>query len=205
MDFLFFFNSILLGAGLAMDAFSVSIADSILENGMDKRHMSFIAGTFALFQTLMPLIGWLFVRTIVSIFGILEAAIPWIALVLLVYIGVKMLLEKDEGQSMATHDLGRSDAAAATEVRGHIPPGTIFVQGIATSIDALSVGFTIATYGIAAAVTASVIIGIVTFMICFLGLNIGQVLGSRMKGKANKIGGIILILIGIEIFVRSFF
>ncbi len=203
MDYLFFFNSILLGAGLAMDAFSVSIADSFFEKNMSKGRMSFIAGTFALFQTLMPLAGWLFVHTIIGIFGFLEPAIPWIALVLLVYIGGKMLLEKEDDDSAEAADIPEGADAIYGHVR-RIAFSTLLVQGIATSIDALSVGFTIAGYGLAASVTASAIIGLVTFIICFSGLNIGQILGSRMKGKANKLGGIILIFIGIEIFIKSF-
>ena len=158
-----------------MDAFSVSIADSFFEKNMSKSRMSFIA----------------------------EPAIPWIALVLLVYIGGKMLLEKEDDDSAEAADIPEGADAIYGHVR-RIAFSTLLVQGIATSIDALSVGFTIAGYGLAASVTASVIIGLVTFIICFSGLNIGQILGSRMKGKANKLGGIILIFIGIEIFLKSF-
>ena len=89
----FFLNSILFGVGLAMDAFSVSVANAIADPTMRARERLRIAGCFALFQILMPLIGWLCVRTIAESFTAFQKFIPWIALGLLLYIGGKMLLE----------------------------------------------------------------------------------------------------------------
>ena len=82
---------------------------------------------------------------------------------------------------------------------------TLIVQGVATSIDALSVGFTIADYGVIMAVVCALIIAAVTFVICMVGLKIGKKVGTKLAGKANVFGGVILIFIGIEIFVKGVF
>ena len=191
LGFALFFNSILLGIGLAMDAFSVSLANGLNEPTMKKGRMGVIAGVFSLFQCAMPLIGWICVSTIAQYFKAFEVCIPWIALILLCYIGGKMLIEgirsKDEAQ----------EAAA-------VGFGALMVQGVATSIDALSVGFTIADYHFAEALLACVLIGIVTFFICFAGLAIGKKAGTKLAGKAGIFGGAILIFIGLEIFITSF-
>lgn len=191
MDFLFFANAILLGVGLAMDAFSVSLANGLNEPNMKKGKMITIAGTFAFFQIAMPLIGWFCVHTLVEKFKAFEKFIPWIALILLLYIGGKMLLEGikneegDEKPALSYLDL--------------------FIQGVATSIDALSVGFTIAELTWSFALVEAVVIGITTFIICMIGLRLGRKFGTKLSNKAAILGGTILILIGIEIFVKGVF
>ena len=190
-DFRFFFYAIGLGVGLAMDAFSVSLANGLNEPCMKTRKACGIAGMFAFFQALMPLIGWICVHTIVQWFGFFETLIPWIALALLSYIGAKMLLD-------GIHDDGG-------EAKPEVGFAALLVQGVATSIDALSVGFTIADYNLLAAVIAAALIAAVTFVICFAGLIIGKKVGTKLAGKASILGGAILIFIGIEIFVSSFF
>lgn len=189
---LFFVNSIMLGVGLAMDAFSVSLANGLHEPEMKKNKMCGIAGVFAIFQALMPMLGWICVHTIVRYFKAFEKYIPWIALVLLLFIGGKMLIEGIKGDSdeMETSKVGL---------------GALMVQGVATSIDALSVGFTIVDYDLLMAVVASVIIAAVTFVICMIGLLVGKKVGMRLSNKANILGGIILVIIGIEIFVTGVF
>ena len=187
----FFFNSILLGAGLAMDAFSVSLANGLNEPDMKKPRMCAMAGVFAFFQFLMPLIGWICVHTIVQAFSAFESFIPWIALILLGFIGGKMLWE------------GRG-ANDACEIRK--PPVGLMglaVQGVATSIDALSVGFTIAEYGFVMALVCCLIIAVVTFIICMGGLTLGRKFGCKLAGKASILGGVILIVIGLEIFITG--
>ena len=92
-EIMFYVNSVLLGIGLAMDAFSVSLADGLSEPKMKNSKMSFIAGLFAFFQALMPMIGWICVHTVVKYFEKLQILIPFIALGLLSYIGVKMLID----------------------------------------------------------------------------------------------------------------
>ena len=188
---LFFCNSALLGVGLAMDAFSVSMANGLHDPKMSKKRMAIIAGTFGVFQAVMPMMGWICVHTIVELFSSFEVFIPWIALALLAYIGGKMLLEGIKG--------GEAEEAA------ELSAGALFVQGVATSIDALSVGFTISEYGWLMALVCSLIIATVTFFICIAGLRIGKKFGTKLAGKASILGGIILIGIGLEIFLTGIF
>ena len=188
-NMVFVINSVLLGVGLAMDAFSVSMANGLNEPAMKPGRMCVIAGVFCGFQFAMPLIGWICVHTVVQAFQVFEQFIPWIALALLGYIGGKMVkegLHSSEGEETA----GTAVGAAA-----------LFVQGMATSIDALSVGFTIAEYGALMAVVSAAIIGAVTFVICMAGLMIGKRFGTWLSGKASVLGGAILIAIGFEIFL----
>lgn len=188
----FLLNNIMLGVGLAMDAFSVSMANGLSEPAMRKRKMYGMAGVFAVFQGVMPFLGWLCVHTIVQYFTAFEKWIPWIALILLTYIGGKMIFEgrHEEGDTQQAKTVG------ATE---------IIVQGIATSIDALSVGFTIAEYNWGMMLLAVFVIAAVTFLICAIGVLIGRKFGNRMAGKSQIFGGLILILIGIEIFIQGVF
>lgn len=188
--FLFILNSILFGIGLAMDAFSVSIANALKDTGMRHRRMCVIAGTFGLFQIAMPMIGWLCVHTIRERFLGFQKAIPWIALIILLILGIKMIVETARGSEEGTQIVGF---------------WTLMLQGVATSIDALSVGFTIAEYEWNIALVESLIIGVVTFAICMGGLLLGKTIGGFFKNKAGIIGGVILILIGIEIFVKGVF
>ena len=190
-DLLFFTKSIALGVGLAMDAFSVSLANGLNEPSMKKTRMLLIAGIFALFQCVMPLIGWICVHTVVQYFNAVSVLIPWIALALLGYIGGKMLW-----------DGFRNDEE---EEKPGVGAWALFVQGVATSIDALSVGFTIAEYDFFMALVCSLVIATVTFFFCISGLAIGKRFGTRFAGKATILGGIILIVIGLEIFIAGVF
>lgn len=192
-SFIFFFNSIALGIGLAMDAFSVSLANGLHDPKMKVGRMSGIAGTYALFQFAMPMIGWICVHTILQYFSSFQKFIPWIALILLLYIGGKMLIEAIKG--------GEEEQ----ENEKNLSLGLLMLQGIATSIDALSVGFTIADYQGVMALVCALLIGVVTFFICFGGLKLGKTFGMKFAGKAEIAGGIILICIGIEIFVKGVF
>ena len=188
----FLVNSVGLGVGLAMDAFSVSLANGLSEPEMKRGRMCGIAGVYALFQFLMPMIGWICVHTVAELFSAFEKMIPWIALILLLFIGGKMLIEGI---------FQKSEEEDASE--GELTGKTLLIQGIATSIDALSVGFTIANYGALRAAAAALIIGGVTFLICVPGLLIGRKVGTKLAGKASILGGCILILIGIKIFISG--
>lgn len=189
---LFFSNSILLGLGLAMDAFSVSLANGLNESNMKINRMCFIAGIFAFFQALMPMIGWTCIHTVLQYFKEFEKFIPWIALGLLGFIGGKMLFEGIRNES----DNEENTSVGIT---------ALLVQAIATSIDALSVGFTIAEYGLIMALVCAAIIAVVTFFICMAGLAIGKKVGTKFSNKATILGGTILILIGLEIFITGIF
>lgn len=184
-NLMFFLNSILFGVGLAMDAFSVSLANGLNEPKMKTGRMCTIAGVFCGFQIIMPLIGWLCIHTIATVFSSFQKFIPWIALVLLLYIGGKMLIEgirsKDE-----------------VEEKPAVGFGALMVQGVATAIDALSVGFTISDYSWQAALVEALVIGVVTFGICMAGLLIGKKFGTKLAGKASILGGVILIAIGLR-------
>ena len=191
MYFMFFVNSATLGVALAMDAFSVSMANGLKEVKMRKKRMFLIAFTFAFFQFAMPMIGWICVHTIVTYFHAFEKLIPCIALILLAFIGVNMLKEGFEEQR--------------EEEEKQVGKGTLLMQGIATSIDALSVGFTIANYNLVLALAACLVIAIVTFIICWIGIEIGKKFGMKLANKAAILGGVILLVIGLEIFIKGVF
>ncbi len=186
----FIVTNVLLGVGLAMDAFSVSLANGLSDSNMKKTKALLIAAVFAFFQFAMPLIGWICVHTVAQYFEVFEKLIPWIALVLLLFIGGKMLFEgiKNKGEENEASAVGFT---------------ALLVQGVATSIDALSVGFTIEKYGIWDALSACLIIAVVTFAICITGVILGKKFGTKFAGKATMLGGIILIAIGIEIFLTG--
>jgi len=188
LDLVFLLNSVLLGAGLAMDAFAVSVANGVQNPNMKRRRILLIAGTFAVFQALMPLIGWLCVNTVSEQFSVFGEVVPYISLVLLTVIGVKMI---------AGGISGNEEAALVTGL------GTLMIQGVATSIDALSVGFTIAEYDVLSAVICALIIAAVTMVLCIMALKLGNRIGSRFSDKATVLGGVILIFIGAEIFITG--
>lgn len=190
MNIMFFVNSAALGAGLAMDAFSVSMANGLNEPSMKRRKKIAIAGIFAVFQAVMPMLGWVCVHTVVEMFGAFRKFIPWIALILLCFIGGKMLIEgiKKKGEEQAA---------------GAVTLSALMVQGVATSIDALSTGFTISDYSAGMALLCAAIIAAVTFIICMIGVEIGRRFGTRLAEKAGILGGAILIIIGIEIFITG--
>lgn len=191
-SFVFVIQSVMLGVGLAMDAFSVSLANGLNEPKMKTGRMCLIAGVFAFFQALMPLAGWFCVHNLVRFFSVFEKFIPWIALLLLGFIGGKMLIEgirnKEEDKEECESGLGFK---------------LLMVQGIATSIDALSVGFTISEYGFLMALASALIIAAVTFVICMAGVAIGKKFGTKLSNKASILGGVILIIIGLEIFITA--
>ena len=191
MLFKLIITGIMLGVGLAMDAFSVSLANGLNEPNMKSRKLLGIAGVFAGFQFLMPMIGWICVHTIAEKFSAFEKFIPWIALALLGFIGGKMLVE-----GIKTRNCCECEKPA-------VGLWALIVQGIATSIDALSVGFTISEYGLTDALISCGIIGVVTFAICIGGLLVGRKFGTCLAGKASILGGAILIIIGIEIFITG--
>ena len=193
MNLVFLLNSAALGVGLAMDAFSVSLANGLHEPRMPRGRMCFIAGFYAFFQFLMPMTGWACVHTIVVLFSAFRKMIPWIALGLLLYLGGKMILEGVQERNSG------SDGGTGPCLSGK----DLLLQGIATSIDALSVGFAIAEYALVPAFLASLIIAAVTFIICIGGLLIGRKAGTALSWKASVLGGFILVVIGAEIFVRA--
>jgi putative Mn2+ efflux pump MntP len=185
-----------------MDAFSVSIANGLADSEMKKGRMFSIAGTFAGFQFMMPMIGWLLVTEAARLFKWFSPLIPWIALVLLLIIGGGLL--KDGIEELRESKAGASEADKPSDA-ARLSFWALMMQGVATSIDALSVGFTTATYNIMQALVSSLIIGVVTLFICLAGLRIGRRLGTLLAGRASILGGIILIGIGLEIWIKGVF
>lgn len=185
MSLIFIGNSILLGIGLSMDAFSISMASGLSEPDMPRSRMGIIAGIFAVFQFLMPMAGWCCVHFILEIFSALSPYIPWVSLCLLTALGLLMIRDGLTG--------GEESAALRKGFIG------LLVMAIATSIDALSVGFTIEKYTASDALTASAIIGIVTFAVCLAGIRLGKRFGMKLADKAVILGGGILIAVGLEL------
>ncbi len=183
-------ESVLMGFALSMDAFSISLVSGFFEPAMKKRKAAAIAGTFAGFQILMPLIGWFFVHTLVSLFEAVEKWIPPAAFLALLLIGGKMLIQSLRG--------GKEEQPPM-----NLP--SLLLLGVATSIDALSVGFTIAEAGVFQALAESLIIGIVTFAVCLCGVWIGKKAGPSLAGKAGIVGGVLLICIGVKILLGGLF
>ena len=194
MDIQFFISIFLLAVGLAMDAFSVSLADGFKEPKMGTKKSLGISVVFGLFQGIMPLIGWILVHTIVEQFKIFKHFIPWIALILLCFIGIKMIVEYHKTKKETSMEEHKLQIIAFK---------TILLQGVATSIDALSVGFTIAEYTFVYALVAVAIIAVITTILCFVASILGKKFGSSFSNNAELVGGIILILIGCEIFITG--
>ena len=185
----FFIVSVMFGFGLAMDAFSVSLANGMNEKRMKIGRMCTIAGVFAFFQALMPLIGWIAVHTVLEYFNGFSKFIPYIALALLSYIGGKMIFEG------LKKDCDCEDCSVGL--------WGLIVQGIATSIDALSVGLDIGEYNFTQALVCAIVIAILTFIICMFGVWAGKKFGNMLSNKATVFGGVILVCIGIYIFIKG--
>ena len=203
MDYSFFANSFLLGIGLAMDAFSVSIVNGMREPGMRKKKLFLMAGAFAFFQCLMPIVGWVLVRTVVDVFNGFSRYVPWIGFVLLLFIGGKMIIEgiREKQRTEEAGNEAGNEAGEESDPIVRLTKSTLLVQSIATSIDALSVGFAISSYNRYMALVAGLIIGFTTFVICVFGGVAGKRIGDRLSGGASIFGGCILVIIGIKILL----
>ena len=191
------FNSILLGIGLAMDAFSVSLADGLNEPKMKIRKVFGIAGVFALFQALMPIIGWLAVSGFLEVFNKFKPIIPWVSFLLLCFIGAKMLFESLKKDS----DGELNKKARALTV------GALLLQAIATSIDALTAGINLAKdYSLTQyfyVFLSVAIIALITLAICICGVKLGQTVGTKLSNKAGILGGCVLIFLGLKILITD--
>ncbi|MBQ7680868.1 MAG: manganese efflux pump [Oscillibacter sp.] len=173
----------LLGAGLSMDAFTVSLADGLREPGMSRRRMCAVAGVYGLFQALMPLAGRGLVRLAAVRFAWFQRRIPLVGGALLLLVGADMLRARPAAQP-----LNRS---------------TLLAQGLATSVDALSAGFAVASYGLLRALSACAIIAAVTFFDCLAALSLGKRFGLLFARQASVCGGLLLMGIGLEMLLRA--
>ncbi len=177
---------LLIGVGLSMDAFAVSVCKGLNMRRVNKLHCFVIALFFGGFQALMPLIGWLLGRQFEQYITSVDY---WIAFVLLAFLGGKMILEalKEEEEEI-------------NKTESRLELKELFVLAVATSIDALAMGITFAFLNVAI-VPAISIIGCTTFVLSAAGVFIGNIFGSRYKNKAELAGGVILVLLGVKILV----
>ena len=191
-------SGILLGFGLTMDAAAVSMANGLEEPCMKERKHIFIAFMYGLFQALMPFIGYLFGSTIYNNVPQIEKyhLIPIIALVILGFLGTKMIIDAVKE--------GKNEKEEEEQIKGKtLTFKLIFIQAIATSIDALSTGLTFSDYALSEALVVISLIALVTFVVCYISVNIGKKFGIKLGNKALIVGGVILILIGLEIFITG--
>ena len=177
---------LLLGAGLAMDAFAVSICKGLAMRKVNKKQAVIIALFFGGFQAIMPVIGWLLCKGFQTY---IEAFDHWIAFALLAFIGVKMIIETLRE---------KEDDVVIEEMDPPLDMKEMLMLAIATSIDALAVGISLAALD-RPIVESAAIIGVVTFVISIIGVYIGNFFGNRYKKRAELAGGIILVLIGVKI------
>lgn len=182
---------LLIGIGLSMDAFAVAICKGLAMPGkVDRKGALLIALYFGVFQAVMPALGWLlgsqFARYVTQM-------APWIAFVLLVWIGGSMIRE-----SLSKEEKEEAEMGAVSHKE-------LLVLAVATSIDALAVGVTFSMLELAVSIGAAVaLIGCTTFVISLGGVYVGNVFGARYKSKAEFVGGAILILIGVKILLEHF-
>ena len=177
---------LLLGVGLAMDAFAVSICKGLAMRKVNKKQAVIIALFFGGFQAIMPVIGWLLCKGFQTY---IEAFDHWIAFALLAFIGVKMIIETLRE---------KEDDVVIEEMDPPLDMKEMLMLAIATSIDALAVGISLAALD-RPIVESATIIGVVTFVISIIGVYIGNFFGNRYKKRAELTGGIILGLIGVKI------
>ncbi len=181
----------LIGIGLSMDAFAVAICKGLaMPNKVDKKGALLIALYFGVFQAVMPTLGWLLGSQFAQYVTRLA---PWIAFILLAWIGGNMIresLSKEEREEEET---------------GSVSHKELLVLAVATSIDALAVGVTFSMLELAVSIGAAVaLIGCTTFVISLAGVYVGNVFGAKYKSKAEFVGGAILILIGVKMLLERF-
>ena len=184
-----FLELVLLAVGLSMDACAVSICKGLAMKKAGLREGAICGVWFGGFQALMPLIGF-FLGTLFA--EAIEAFDHWVAFVLLAIIGINMLKDAFEKEDCGCEDCGCDDLSAKK----------MFVMAVATSIDALAVGISLAMAGNVNIFAAVVLIGVITFAMSAAGVKVGNVFGSRFEKKAQMAGGIILILLGLKILLE---
>lgn len=178
----------LIGVGLAMDAFAVSICKGLAMRRMNYKKAIIIAAFFGVFQALMPALGYVLGTTFANKIAAID---HWIAFILLALIGANMIKE-----ALSSDDDECQDDSLRL--------GDLIMLSIATSIDALAVGITFAFFNVSFLLSVSMI-GIITFIICVIGVKVGNVFGEKYKSKAELAGGLILIVMGAKILIDHLF
>lgn len=187
MDFSVILSTVLLGIGLSMDAFAVSVCKGLAVEKVKPSHMATAGAWFGGFQMLMPLIGYFLGA---SFHSYIEKYDHWVAFLLLVLIGVNMLREA----------LSKKDDEEDTDASFGFK--TMFVMAVATSIDALAVGIALAMEPETNIWLSIACIGITTFLLSAAGVKIGSIFGNKFKRKAEITGGVILIFLGLKILLE---
>lgn len=175
---------VLLGIGLAMDAFAVSICKGLSMKKMNWKNAMIIAFYFGVFQAIMPAIGYFLGTTFESFVTTID---HWLAFILLSIIGGNMIKESFDNEEEKKND--------------RVDFKTMIVLALATSIDALAVGITFAFFDVNLILAIS-IIGVITFFVSLLGVKVGNRFGDKYQNKAELMGGIILVLLGIKILLE---
>lgn len=182
--------------GLSMDAFAVSLTNGAVTRKVTPWFAVKLALSFGLFQAFMPFIGWLIGKAGA---GFIDNVDHWVALILLGYLGIQMLIESYK----------KTKAGNIEVVRDGISNKTLFALSVATSIDALATGVILPSAVKASTVLLMVtsvgIIGLITFLLCMIGVYLGKKFGDLFSSKAEIIGGIVLIAIGVKIFIDHMF
>lgn len=178
----------LIGVGLAMDAFAVSICKGLAMRRMNYKKAIIIAAFFGVFQALMPALGYVLGTTFANKIAAID---HWIAFILLALIGANMIKE-----ALSSDDDECQDDSLRL--------GDLIMLSIATSIDTLAVGITFAFFNVSLLLSVSMI-GIITFIICVIGVKVGNVFGEKYKSKAELAGGLILIVMGAKILIDHLF
>ena len=181
-----FLELFILAVGLSMDAFAVSVCKGLAMKKASRKAQLCCGAWFGGFQALMPLIGY-FLGTL--FIDAISAIDHWIAFGLLALIGVNMLREA----------LGKEEEEAAD---ADLSVKTMFILAVATSIDALAVGISLAMAGVGSIWLAVLLIGVTTFVLSAIGVRVGNVFGSRYEKRAETVGGVILILLGVKILLE---
>ena len=176
---------LVIGVGLSMDAFAVSICKGLAMKKMDIKKALVCSLYFGVFQALMPLIGFLLGSGFKNVVSSID---HWIAFVLLGIIGINMIKE----------------AKSCDVVNDSMDVKTMLTLAVATSIDALAIGVTFAFLKVSI-IPAVSIIGLITFVCCFIGVKLGSAFGEKLKSKAEIMGGVMLILIGTKILIEHLF
>jgi len=178
--------------GLSMDACAVSISNGMCFGNIQKKQILTTALAFGFFQAFMPILGYIVGSAFSQTISFLD---HWIALILLGFIGGKMIID-------AINEL-RYPEACLTSCK-YLTPKTLILQAIATSIDALAVGIGFAVMKVDI-FSAAISIGVITFISSIIGSNLGKKFGELFKQKAEMLGGAILIIIGLKIFIEHSF
>jgi putative Mn2+ efflux pump MntP len=184
-----FYELFFLAAALSMDAFAVSVCKGFTVKNLNLSKTFIIAFYFGLFQAIMPLIGYL----LANLFSEqIQGFDHWVAFILLSGLGIKMLSEAF-----------KKDEADSDENDGSIRLTVMIPLAVATSIDALAAGITLRLRGVENILSAILLIGIVTLIVCMIGVKIGSIFGMKYQKKAEITGGVILILLGIKILLED--